>query len=114
AALTERGTGRRTFLQLLDSLGEAHMTQIVERWGLEALRLSGEGAFQECFGFAQFAFSEELGAGIEKLAGCRRWNDFGRLGGGSGGRRCCPERNQSQHHDQILPQQPGSVSWQQG
>jgi hypothetical protein len=79
---------------LLEALSEPNEAEIVERGGLEALVLTGEGAFQGGLGFAEFARAKLACAGIVELTrgGGRRLLGSGGGGGGREGRQGEKER----------------------
>jgi hypothetical protein len=79
---------------LIEALSEPNKAEIVERRGLEALVLTGEGAFQGGLRFAEFARRKLACAGIVELSrvGGRRLLGSGGGGGGREGRQGEKER----------------------
>ena len=69
---------------MLDALPESHETEIVKRRRSELLLLTGKGAFQEGFCFAEFARPKLARAGIVELARCGWRSGFGGGRGGDG------------------------------
>src|SRR5262249_38177729 len=63
-----RLTSLRALLQLLDSLVEPDMTQIIKRCRLQPFILAGDCAFQQRFSLAQLAGLHVFGSGIKSLA----------------------------------------------
>src|ERR1019366_8042129 len=78
--------GRWAFLQLLDSLPEAHEAEIVKRGRTELLLLTGKSAFQRGLCLAEFARGKLAGAGVVELS-----RGVGRCRFGSGGEGGCAE-----------------------
>jgi hypothetical protein len=76
-------------------LSEPNEAEIVKRGGLEALVLTGEGAFQGGLGFAEFARAKLARAGVVELSrgGGRRLLGSGGGGAGAEGRQGEKERD---------------------